>query len=58
MSSPLRLATRGSRQALGQAQAVADAIEAATGTAVEFVLIETTGASTSRCTPSVAKACS
>ena len=43
MSSPLRLATRGSRQALGQAQAVADAIEAATGTAVEFVLIETTG---------------
>ncbi len=43
MSSPLRLATRGSRQALGQARAVAAAIEAATGTSVEFVLIETTG---------------
>ena len=43
MSSPLRLATRGSRQALGQALAVAAAIEAATGTSVEFVLIETTG---------------
>ena len=43
MSSPLRLATRGSRQALGQARAVASAIESATGTAVEFVLIETTG---------------
>ncbi|MET0663010.1 MAG: hydroxymethylbilane synthase [Ilumatobacteraceae bacterium] len=43
MRSPLRLATRGSRQALGQARAVAAAIEAATGTGVEFVLIETTG---------------
>ena len=43
MSSPLRLATRGSRQALGQATAIAAAIEAATGTSVEFVLIETTG---------------
>ena len=43
MRSPLRLATRGSRQALGQARAVAAAIEAATGTSVEFVLIETTG---------------
>ena len=43
MSSTLRLATRGSRQALGQARAVAAAIEAATGTSVEFVLIETTG---------------
>ena len=43
MSTPLRLDTRGSRQALGQARAVAGAIEAATGTAVEFVLIETTG---------------
>ena len=43
MSSPLRLATRGSRQALGQARAVAAEIEAATGTSVEFVLIETTG---------------
>ena len=43
MSTPLRLATRGSRQALGQARAVAGAIEAATGTAVEFLLIETTG---------------
>ena len=43
MSPPLRLATRGSRQALGQARAVAAAIEAATGTSVEFVLIETTG---------------
>ena len=43
MSTPLRLATRGSRQALGQARAVAHAIEEATGTTVEFVLIETTG---------------
>ena len=43
MGSPLRLATRGSRQALGQATAIAAAIEAATGTTVEFVLIETTG---------------
>lgn len=43
MGSSLRLATRGSRQALGQAKAIAAAIEAATGTSVEFVLIETTG---------------
>jgi hydroxymethylbilane synthase len=43
MRSSLRLATRGSRQALAQARAVASAIEAATGISVEFVLIETTG---------------
>ncbi|MET0662894.1 MAG: hydroxymethylbilane synthase [Ilumatobacteraceae bacterium] len=43
MGSSLRLATRGSRQALGQARTIAAAIEAATGTSVEFVLIETTG---------------
>lgn len=43
MSTPLRLATRGSRQALGQATAVADALRAATGRAVELVEIATTG---------------
>jgi hydroxymethylbilane synthase len=41
--SPLRLATRGSRQALGQSTAVADALAAATGRDVELVRIETTG---------------
>jgi hydroxymethylbilane synthase len=41
--SPLRLATRGSRQALGQSGAVANALTAATGRAVELVRIETTG---------------
>ena len=40
---PLRLATRGSRQALGQSGAVAAAITAATGRAVDLVTIETTG---------------
>lgn len=43
MTTLLRLATRGSRQALLQATAVARAIETATGATVEFVLIETTG---------------
>ena len=42
-TSVLRLATRGSRQALGQSGAVAAAITAATGRAVELVTIETTG---------------
>lgn len=40
---PLRLATRGSRQALGQSSAVAAAITAATGRPVDLVTIETTG---------------
>jgi hydroxymethylbilane synthase len=40
---PLRLATRGSRQALAQSTTVASAITAATGRAVDLVLIETTG---------------
>ena len=39
----LRLATRGSRQAVAQATAVADRITAATGRTVELVMIETTG---------------
>jgi hydroxymethylbilane synthase len=39
----VRLATRGSRQAMAQATAVADQITAATGQPVELVLIETTG---------------
>lgn len=39
----LRLATRGSRQALGQAGAVAKSITSATGRAVDLVTIETTG---------------
>lgn len=43
MTTPLRLATRGSRQALGQATAVADALRAATGRPVELVEIATTG---------------
>lgn len=41
--APLRLATRGSRQALGQAGVVATSITAATGRPVELVTIETTG---------------
>ncbi len=41
--APLRLATRGSRQALGQSGAVAAAITSATGRTVELVTIETTG---------------
>jgi hydroxymethylbilane synthase len=40
---PLRIATRGSRQALGQSGAVAASITIATGRAVELVTIETTG---------------
>ncbi len=40
---PLRLATRGSRQALGQANVVADAVRTATDRDVELVLVETTG---------------
>jgi hydroxymethylbilane synthase len=40
---PLRLATRGSRQALGQSGAVAAAITSATGRVVDLVAIETTG---------------
>ncbi|WP_051062250.1 hydroxymethylbilane synthase [Ilumatobacter nonamiensis] len=42
-SSPLRLATRGSRQALGQANVVAEAVSAASGRPVQLVLIETSG---------------
>jgi hydroxymethylbilane synthase len=42
-AAPVRLATRGSRQAIAQSSAVADAITAATGRSVEFVTIETTG---------------
>lgn len=41
--SPLRLATRGSRQALAQSNVVASAITEATGRTVDLVLIETTG---------------
>lgn len=43
MTGALRLATRGSPQARTQAQHVADAISAATGTATELVIVETTG---------------
>lgn len=39
----LRIATRGSRQALAQANAAADQLRAVTGRPVELVLIETTG---------------
>lgn len=42
-SIPLRLATRGSRQARAQADVVAAAVTAASGRAVGLVLIETTG---------------
>jgi len=41
--TPIRLATRGSRQALAQAQVVASGIERSTGRRVELVLIETSG---------------
>lgn len=41
--SHVRLATRGSAQARTQAQAVADAVVAATGCTAELVLVETTG---------------
>ncbi|MEO1056492.1 MAG: hydroxymethylbilane synthase [Actinomycetota bacterium] len=40
---PLRVATRGSRQATAQSNAVAAAIEGATGRPVELVVVETTG---------------
>jgi hydroxymethylbilane synthase len=43
MTTSLRLATRGSRQALGQATAVADALHATTGRPVELIEISTTG---------------
>jgi hydroxymethylbilane synthase len=42
-SVPLRVATRGSRQALAQANVVASAISEASGRPVELVLIETSG---------------
>src|SRR5918993_827035 len=42
-SATIRLATRGSRQAMAQATTVARAIEAAGDVTVELVLIETTG---------------
>jgi len=42
-SAPLRLATRGSRQALAQARVVADSVAAVGERSVELVLIETTG---------------
>lgn len=41
--TPLRLATRGSRQAVAQATSVAEQITAVTGRPVDLVLIETTG---------------
>ena len=41
--SSVRLATRGSRQALAQATVVGDLITATTGRAVELVAVETTG---------------
>jgi hydroxymethylbilane synthase len=41
--NPLRLATRGSRQALAQATAVADLITTTTAHPVELVTVETTG---------------
>ena len=40
---PLRLATRGSRQALAQANVVAAAVAAKSGREVDLVLVETTG---------------
>lgn len=43
MEQPLRIATRGSRQALAQANAVAEQLRVATGRDVELVLIETAG---------------
>ncbi len=43
MSTPLRIATRGSRQALAQSSAVAVALRAATGREVELVEVNTTG---------------
>lgn len=43
MTRPLRLATRGSRQATAQSKLVADLIEESTGRSVELIFIETTG---------------
>jgi hydroxymethylbilane synthase len=43
MSTSLRIATRGSRQALAQSSAVAAALRAATGRDVELVEVNTTG---------------
>jgi hydroxymethylbilane synthase len=43
MSTPLRIATRGSRQALAQSSAVAAALRAATGREVELIEVNTTG---------------
>ena len=43
MTTALRIATRGSRQAWAQATAVADSLAAATGRAVDLVEINTTG---------------
>lgn len=43
MTAPLRLGTRGSMLARGQSQIVADALTAATGRAVELVIITTRG---------------
>ncbi len=43
MSNPLRIATRGSRQAMAQSSAVAAALRAATGRDVELVEVNTTG---------------
>jgi hydroxymethylbilane synthase len=40
---PIRIATRGSRQARAQAEVVAASVAAATGEPVELILIETTG---------------
>ncbi len=43
MTRPLRIATRGSRQALAQSNAVADALRSVTGRSVELVEVNTTG---------------
>ena len=43
MSTPLRIATRGSRQALAQSAAVAAALSSATGLEVKLVQVKTTG---------------
>jgi len=43
MTTALRIATRGSRQAWAQATVVADSLAAATGRVVELVEITTTG---------------
>ena len=43
MSTPLRIATRGSRQALAQSNAAARALEIATGRTIELIEIATTG---------------